>query len=310
MAYFCSACGTRTGPQDRFCEVCGARLSASKVHGGVWRSSAASPSSCPVCDGSYDPDGYCADCGRRRTASRDRAELALTGVAAVTCTGPNRKRNEDAVAIGRLDDPGWTVAVVCDGISSSLRADDAAIAGAEAAVVALLRHLGEGDAPALAVRQAHRAAQAAVAGLAGPGTAHNAPACTFVAGVVGAGSITVGWVGDSRAYWVPAGGPARQLTDDDATGGGTSPHSAPLTRWLGADAGPLDVRLTTVDSVPAGVLVLCSDGLSRYLAHPEGLTVVRGAAPGAAARTLADFAVEAGGADNIAVAIAPFPGTT
>ena len=333
MAFFCSACGRPTGPQDRFCEVCGARLNPSKVHGGEWRSSAPAPvpaATCPGCDGSYDADGYCEGCGRRRPASRARAELELAGVAAVTCTGPNRKRNEDAVAIGRLDEPACTVAVVCAGISSSLHAGAAAIAAAEAAGVALLRHLGEGDPPALAVRQAHRAAQAAVAGLAGPGTAHNAPACTFVAGIVpaaGPAGVTVGWVGDSRAYWVPADGPARQLTDDDATGGGASPHSAPLTRWLGADAGPLDVRLTSVVGPVGGavggsvdgsvggpgagapfVLVLCSDGLSRYLSHPEGLTVVRGAAPAAAARTLADFAVEAGGADNIAVAVAPFAG--
>ncbi|MGC1215229.1 MAG: serine/threonine-protein phosphatase, partial [Micromonospora sp.] len=57
-----------------------------------------------------------------------------------------RPRNEDAVAIGRVADA--TVAVVCDGVSTSTRADSAAIAAVESAIVELLDALRGGAEPA------------------------------------------------------------------------------------------------------------------------------------------------------------------
>mgnify|MGYP003424362208 CR=1 FL=1 len=90
---------------------------------------------------------------------------------------------------------------------------------------------------------------------------------------------------------------------------GGAPHAAPLTRWLGADAGPVEARLATLDHPGPGWLVVCSDGLSRYLtggppelADPAGGVV---GTPEAAARRLTTFALDAGGVDNIAVAVLP-----
>ena len=53
--------------------------------------------------------------------------------------------------------------------------------------------------------------------------------------------------------------------------------------------------------------MLCSDGLSRYLPEPAALDAVAGAPPYEAAHRLTRFALDAGGADNIAVAVLAAP---
>lgn len=312
----CPACAAPSDPTDRFCEACGAQLRP----GPPQRSTARPPGPCAACgDEKFSLDGYCEGCGRRRTVGLERAELALDGVAAVTDRGRHRGHNEDAVAIGRLAEA--VVAIVCDGVSSSPHADAASHAAVEAGIAVLLRELDGGAPPARATEVAFRAAFADVAKLSGPDIRHNPPACTYVSGIVTADAVVVGWVGDSRAYWVPAAAPgdgARQLTDDDSMAGqlavrgvAIGPHLSSnlgaLTRWVGADAGPIEARVTSVDRPGPGTLILCSDGLSRYLAGPADLAAVAGWPPVRVARHLTELALQAGGVDNIAVAALPFP---
>ena len=102
---------------------------------------------------------------------------------------------------------------MCDGVSSATRPDEASAAAARAASEVLRAALPLGTAPQQAMQEAILAAAPPCDDLAGaagaaepaddPYRAQNAPACTFVAAVVGGGLLTVGWVGDSRAYWVP-----------------------------------------------------------------------------------------------------------
>src|SRR6185295_8650619 len=107
--------------------------------------------------------------------------------------------------------------------------------------------LDRGVAVGEAIGGATGAAQAAAALAAGPEPGGNPPASTFVCAVVERDSVTVGWVGDSRAYWIPDGdGEATCLTVDDsmaahlAASGGAAPTPSStgglLVRWLGADA--------------------------------------------------------------------------
>ena len=68
-------------------------------------------------------------------------------------------------------------------------------------------------------RAGHHRGGAVVAALAATGDPRRAasnPACTIVAPACVATEIGYGWVGDSRAYWMPADGPAEQLTEDDS----------------------------------------------------------------------------------------------
>ena len=66
------------------------------------------------------------------------------------------------------------------------------------------------------VHAAVSAAGSAVAALGRDGDPR-APSCTLVCALVRAGEITVGWVGDSRAYWLApadAADPSRLVTAD------------------------------------------------------------------------------------------------
>ena len=132
--------------------------------------------------------------------------------------------------------------------------------------------------------------------------------------------VVVAWVGDSRAYWLSATG-SRLLTTDhswaeeivaagrmDAAVAALDRRAHAITRWLGAGGEPIpDLAAFTPDG--PGVLLLCSDGLWNYLADAAALAAV--ALPGAftdplgVAAELTAVALEAGGRDNITVAVLP-----
>ena len=130
----CPACGSQAGAEDSFCESCGTEL-APPV------SSAGPPgytAQCPVCslDESAPPavisdEGYCESCGRKVPSGRDHVELNLELLAGVTDRGLRHPRNEDAMALATTETPAGPVAitVVCDGVSSSPRPEDASLTG-------------------------------------------------------------------------------------------------------------------------------------------------------------------------------------
>jgi serine/threonine protein phosphatase PrpC len=140
--------------------------------------------------------------------------------------------------------------------------------------------------------------------------------------VLAAGRLAVGWVGDSRAYWLPDGAGAEQLTVDDSWAAEAialgvpreeaenGPNAHAITRWLGADAP--DPRPHVASRVVAGPgwLMLCSDGLWNYRSEAADLgrlvadTGAADPSPRALAEALVRWAVEQGGADNISVALA------
>src|SRR3954468_21270396 len=95
---------------------------------------------------------------------------------------------------------------VCDGVSTSTEAHMAAVAASTAGVNAMLAAFAatrKTRAAMLAGLQ--NATEAAAAAASGPAAA---PSCTYTAAIVapapdGTAQITVGNVGDSRAYWLP-----------------------------------------------------------------------------------------------------------
>lgn len=154
-----------------------------------------------------------------------------------------------------------------------------------------------------------------------------APSCTFAAAIItpptpdGPGMVTVGWVGDSRVYLL---GPrwCERLTADDtwaaeAARAGLIPASEAethrrahtLTRWLGGDVEDVapHTEIFPIEA-PATVLV-CSDGLWNYASRPDVMAALVNQLPARAeaidvARHLIDFAIDAGGHDNITVVAA------
>jgi PPM family protein phosphatase len=318
----CPACSTPAAATDVFCEACGHQLSESVPAvaprtTGTWITSAGPPDACPSCGGTaFGPEGYCEACGQRRPHGKDHNELKLGNLAAVTDKGHRHHRNEDAVGIGLL--AAGSVGVVCDGVSSSTRPDAASNAAIDAALEALVEALDRGVSAGEAIAGATGAAQAAAALAAGPDPGTNPPASTFVCAVVACDTVTVGWVGDSRAYWLPDGaGEPSCLTVDDSmatrlAAQGVEPASPSqgglLVRWLGADATDTAPHLRTITPTGPGRVLVCSDGLFRYRPAPSDLAAsTPRTGPLETARSLVQLALDAGGSDNIAVAILQHP---
>ncbi|WP_159745874.1 PP2C family protein-serine/threonine phosphatase [Streptomyces tubercidicus] len=292
---------------------------------------------CTACgSGAVDADGYCTHCGHARPRPRDHMECELGGIAAVSDRGHRHHRNEDFFALRAAALPDGTpavVAVVCDGVSSATRPDEASTAASEAAGEALRTSLPLGTHPAQAMHDAIMAASSAVDALApDPSLAHdeqrqqNAPACTFVGAVVGGGLLTVGWVGDSRAYWIPNDrtAPPARLTEDDSWAAqmvannlmseaeaNADERAHAITGWLGADAYEVEPHTATFKPDGPGVVVVCTDGLWNYAESAEQMAAVlpydAPVTPLAGARTLVTHALDGGGHDNVTVALVPFP---
>ncbi|MFF3255044.1 PP2C family protein-serine/threonine phosphatase [Actinacidiphila glaucinigra] len=260
---------------------------------------------CARCGGTVAPDGHCWDCGVAQPAFRSRVEATAGGAAGVSDRGKRREVNADAMAVTTAG--AWTIGVVCDGVSMSPRSERAARLAAEVASGALAPALLSGTAPEIALEDATRRAGRAVAALAV--SPDEAPACTFVAGVTGPGGLWCAWIGDSRAYWLPDEGLAIALTDDD-----TGELDA-LTGWLGAGSGEPAPRVRSGRPSVPGRLLLCTDGLWRYLPGAEALRDRLAAAPASGrgggpldgARSLVGYALDAGGHDNVTALLLPVP---
>ena len=291
------------------------------------------PGGGPVCVGCgaqrIDADGYCEACGRAQPRPRDHQERALAGVTGVSDRGHRHHRNEDAFAVAATSRPGGSpavVAVVCDGVSSATRPDEASQAAADTASEYLLEALESGADPKPAMHAAIMAAAQRVEELAGEGPlepSRNSPACTIVSAIAADGEVTVGWVGDSRAYWFPderAG--SERLTVDDSWAARmveaglmeeaeayADARAHAITGWLGADAVEVEPHTTVFVPPSAGVVLICTDGLWNYWESAADLGAVVPAdartRPLEAAQELVRFACERGGHDNITVAVLP-----
>jgi len=295
---------------------------------------------CARCGAAASPDDrFCEECGTRRPDARDRVEIVLPALAGISDRGLRHRHNEDALALRTLPPRGGRhpvrLAVLCDGVSSAPRPDLASLAAAETAAAVLADLLSRGDGtgdceldPATAVEAAARAAAAAVVEVQATAQLPRPSACTFVAAAVVGDLATIGWVGDSRAYWLPADGePGALLTVDDSwlmhtvLAGRMSAERAAqdrrahaITAWLGTDLSVVDVHLIALRPSVPGTLVLCTDGLWNDHESPgalaAALTVDPAADPLGAARELVAAALRRGGRDNITVAVIPIGATT
>ncbi|GAB3659544.1 hypothetical protein GCM10027589_20720 [Actinocorallia lasiicapitis] len=319
----CPSCHAPVFDGDVFCESCGRRLDQA----------------CPGCGGTSISDGYCETCGQRQPAPTDHVEIDLGAVAAaVSDRGLRHSTNQDAMALAPVGD--GVAVVVCDGVSASPRPDEASRTAADSGLAVLLAELEGGADPRDATRTAALQAAKAVRSLASDPS--SAPACTYVSAITGKLNgqdvIVVGWVGDSRAYWIGATGD-ELLTEDDSWAQHVVAHGMMteeeayadrrahmLVGWLGADAADVDVHVLVYAPEVPGVLVVCTDGLWNYMASPIALAAqladpladpVSGPLTGpkgqrrsplAVARELVRAALNGGGHDNITVAIVPITG--
>ncbi|MFF9348418.1 protein phosphatase 2C domain-containing protein [Streptomyces sp. NPDC014734] len=310
------------------------------------RSSAAGPFAtppvgtklCVACRaGRVDTDGYCENCGHAQPRERDHMERELGSVAAVSDRGLRHHRNEDSFAVSTTalsDGSPAVVAIVCDGVSSASRPDEASAAAASAANEALLESLPRGTHPQQAMHEAILVAAESVnslarkSGPAGENDPHrqqNAPACTLVGAIMANGLLVVGWVGDSRVYWVPDDrtAPPARLTEDDSWAAQmvaaglmneaeayADERAHAITGWLGADAYELEPHTASFKPDRPGLVVVCTDGLWNYAESAAEMAAAvpsdAGARPLHGAQVLVGHALDGGGHDNVTVALLPF----
>lgn len=228
-----------------------------------------------------------------------------------TDVGRVRARNEDAL----LQQPLRGIAAVADGMGGHAAGDVAS----RIAVDVLddwTRDLGPDPAGALveamqAANQAIIRAARADPELQGMGTTLTALRVHPTDGCV------IAHVGDSRAYrlrdgsleqltrdqtWVQEQVDAGTISSDNAR---THPFSSILTGALGIEGEELDIEVLEPECEPGDTFLLCSDGLVARLNDDQILTVLEEHADDldGAAQALVAAANEAGGPDNITVAL-------
>ena len=232
--------------------------------------------------------------------------MRIRAHAAATHAGRKRRRNEDAY----VERP--PLFAVADGMGGAQAGEVASrlaagaledvsdgITGPEQRVVALIEEANR--------RVFQRANEDEAA--SGMGT-------TMTVALVDGDHVTIGHVGDSRAYRFREG-ELEQLTDDHSLvaelvrSGRLTPEEADahpqrsvITRAVGTDP-DIDVDSFTLESEPGDVYLICSDGLSDMLGE-EQIRAVFDEYPrdlDAAAKALVGEANRVGGDDNITVVV-------
>lgn len=233
--------------------------------------------------------------------------LRIADQAALSDVGRQRSANEDTLV---LAPPFFAVADGMGGakageVASSLAAgvfdDETAAAGDESAEAQLERIAREAN---------RRIYEMAVTdeSTRGMGT-------TLTAAKVHDDEVSVGHVGDSRAYLL-RGGELRQVTNDHSLvaelerTGQISPEAAEhhpqrsiITRALGPEP-DVEVDTYTIPGRPGDVFLICSDGLTGMIGDGDVEAILRNAPTLAkAAEELIEAANQSGGRDNITVVL-------
>lgn len=251
----------------------------------------------------------------------------MTTFVGLSDIGRARTRNEDSLTLL----PSAGIAIVADGMGGHPGGDIASqIAAAQAAEILDARLRPEAPAQGLvaemrstmleSIMSAHQAIRAAVAQdeeLEGMGTTLTAVALDF-----DTKDYVLGHVGDSRAYrlragelvqvtrddtWVQERVDANELTPEQAR---THPYGHILTQCVGLEEPPVP-HVHEGTALVGDVYLLCSDGLVGMLEDKDIGSILReqlGDAPDRAAleltaQALVAAANEAGGHDNITVAL-------
>jgi PPM family protein phosphatase len=232
--------------------------------------------------------------------------MRLRETSGVTDAGRKRRRNEDAYI---LDPPLFAVA---DGMGGAQAGEVASKLAVDA-----FREFHDADElePEERVTAIIQEANRRIYERAREDTQASGMGTTITAALVGGESVSIGHVGDSRAYRL-RGGRLEQLTEDHSLvadlvrGGRLTPEEADvhpqrsvITRALGTDS-VVDVDAFTFETEPDDIILLCSDGLTTMLTDEEIVAIVsESKSLEHAAKQLVKAANRRGGEDNVTVVL-------
>ena len=242
--------------------------------------------------------------------------MPYVAVSAISHPGLQRERNEDSLVVGP-----WTlcgtvtenpqtlifpmgtplVVAVADGLGGHPGGEVAS-----ALVVRRIASLGPALTSEVAVRDALNACNRAVYQAAGgdQGGELSAMGTTIAGVVVQPDSLTAFNVGDSRVLAASDAG-LRQLSVDDSPPHPVGRTTSLVTQCLGGSPTYRAVlpHVTTEPLTPGERHLVCSDGLTDPLSEEVLEEILREHDDGRAAFELWKAAIEAGGPDNITVAV-------
>jgi serine/threonine protein phosphatase PrpC len=236
-------------------------------------------------------------------------------VAGQSDLGCKRKNNEDSFGVFQLEDAArGCLLVLADGMGGALAGEVASRLAVDTVGEAYEQWKKKGqprDALAHAIQSANRSVNAQ----ASSDSQYDGMGTTCTAAAIVGLELTIGHVGDSRAYLVRRG-TIEQLTQDHtlagelarvagARGVAVPEHSSHvLTRCIGAQPDvQVDLSPKPIQLEDGATLVLCSDGLSNVVEPEEILDVLSGGTPAEACDALVELARARGGADNITVIV-------
>lgn len=231
--------------------------------------------------------------------------MRIGRVAALTDTGRRRVQNEDAFVCAP------PLFAVADGMGGAQAGEIASRIAAAA-----LEELGGGH--AVSVPELVREANARVwqHALEDPAVAGMGTTVTVALVHEEDGTVEIGHVGDSRAYHVRDGALEQltadhtlvaelvrsgRLTQEEAE---SHPQRSVITRALGTEP-DVEVDSFLVEAQPGDVFLICSDGLSSYVAEDDVRATLQAAGGELeqAAAQLVRAANAAGGEDNVTVVL-------
>ncbi|MDD4768108.1 MAG: Stp1/IreP family PP2C-type Ser/Thr phosphatase [Desulfotomaculaceae bacterium] len=234
--------------------------------------------------------------------------------ACITDTGLVRILNEDSYCVSPED----CFFAVADGMGGHRAGEVASQMALRLLKQALDRRLKGGEKADRALVDSIKEANDAIFELSAGKPEWQGMGTTATACLKRNGEILIGQVGDSRAYLL-RGNQISQLTEDHSLvqelvkNGSiteeeafTHPRKNVLTRALGIGQF-LEVDLYHCQVWPGDLLLLCTDGLTRYMRQEELLVSVN-SSPNldTAVRDLLKKATSAGGADNITIILVEF----
>ena len=232
-------------------------------------------------------------------------KIEATALSDVGCV---RTNNEDSFGY----DPIRQVYVVCDGMGGMASGEVAS----QLAVAAFLETIVETNDNVPMERSLHQAITAANTSVFHASAAqpeHKGMGTTLVSASIEGGKLLIGNVGDSRAYMIQ-NNQCMQLTVDhsylnelirtgavaveDAATVDLKGMESVITRAIGVTE-TVDPDFFSVDLSPGDLILLASDGLTRYVAATEMSELVSGDDLNLSCQRLIDLAKERGGSDNI-----------
>jgi PPM family protein phosphatase len=226
---------------------------------------------------------------------------------ALTDTGRRRPQNEDTFV---CEPPLFAVA---DGVGGAQAGEIASRLAANALEERRADALGETTLTELLLEANDRIYRHA---LEDPTAAGMGTVVTALLVDEAAGTISIGHVGDSRAYRL-RGETLDQLTPDHSLVGELvragrlsteeaeqHPHRSVITRAVGTEP-TVEVETVTIEAEPGDLYLICSDGLTDIVRDTQIVELILAAerSPDAAAESLVDAANRNGGIDNITVVL-------